>query len=199
MYWCLLSRPLALILSQGFLWYDEHWEYISQLISSMRFGSCPTVPCMVKECLWCIPEKFMAYPNVETNTLQMIPSKSHLLKVLKAPNQLQRMKTHSVLKSPGSRLEKDWDWTGPRPEKTRKNKTRQDWWLEKTTQKLVFMDRSLRLRLVWTGGSVPLIYPSKMSPRSPKMVMIWLRNKLNYTMLTKIVDFAEYYCIKFNS
>ena len=91
-----------------------------------------------------------------------------------------------VLGSPVSRLEKDWDWTGPRPEKTRKNKTGQDWRLEKTAQKPVFMDRSLRLRPVWTSDSVPLI----MSPRSPKTVNIWLRNKLNCTMLTKIVDLA---------
>ena len=111
---------------------------------------------------------------------------------------LQRL-NEVVLRSPVSRLEKDWDWTGPRPEKTRKNKTRQDWWLEKTTQKPVFMDRSLRLRPVWTGEFVPLIYPFKRSPRSPKTVNIWLRNKINYAMLTKIVDFAEYYCINFNS
>ena len=43
-----------------------------------------------------------------------------------------------VLASPVSRLEKDWDWTGPRLEKTRKNKTGQDWRLEKTAQKPVF-------------------------------------------------------------
>ena len=37
-----------------------------------------------------------------------------------------------VLGSPVSRLEKDWDWTGPRPQKTEKIKTGQDWRLEKT-------------------------------------------------------------------
>ena len=42
-------------------------------------------------------------------------------------------------------------------------------------------------------------YPSKLSPRPLKTVNIWLRNKLNSTMLTKIVDSAEYYCRKFNS
>ena len=138
-----------------------------------------------------------------------------------------------MLGSPVSRLEKGWDWTRPRPEKTGKNKTGQDWRLEKTTQKPVFMDwdwkktetewdqdqkrpektrlnktedwkrlhknQSLWLRPVWTSESVTLIYPSKMGSRSPKTVKIWLRNKLNCTMLTIKVDLAEYYCIKFNS
>jgi hypothetical protein len=53
--------------------------------------------------------------------------------------------------------------------------------------------------VVWTSEFVPPIYPSKMSPRTLKMDNIWLRNKSNCTMLTKIVDLAEYYCIKFNS
>jgi hypothetical protein len=60
------------------------------------------------------------------------------------------------------------------------------------------MDRSLRFRPVWTGEFVPPMCLSKMSPISLKMVKIWLRNKLNHTMLTKIVDFAEYYCRIFN-
>jgi len=104
-----------------------------------------------------------------------------------------------VLGSPVPRLKKDWDWTGPRLEKTGKSKTGQDWRLEKTAQRPVFMDRSLWLRPVWTGDFVPLIYPSRMSPIPPKTIEIWLRNKFNCTMLTKIVEFAEYYCIKFNS
>ena len=104
-----------------------------------------------------------------------------------------------VFESPVPRLEKDRDWTGPRPEKTGPAVQVFDFWESKTGKRPVFMDRSLRLRPVWTGEFVPLIYPFKRSARSPKTVNIWLRNKINYAMLTKIVDFAEYYCIKFNS
>ena len=104
-----------------------------------------------------------------------------------------------VFESPVPRLGKDWDWTGPRPEKTGPAVQVFDFWESKTGKRPVFMNRSLRLRPVWTGESVPLIKPSKMSPRSPETVKIWPRNKLNCTMLTKIVDFAEYYCRNFNS
>ena len=52
---------------------------------------------------------------------------------------------------------------------------------------------------VWTGEFILLTFPYKMScPRSLKTVKIWLRNKLNHTMLTKIVDFTEYYYRIFN-
>ena len=93
-----------------------------------------------------------------------------------------------VFESPVPRLEKDWDWTRPRLEKTRPAVQVFDFWESKT-----------RKRPVWTSEFVPSIYPFKTSPRSPKTVNIWLRNKINYAMLTKIVDFAEYYCRKFNS
>ena len=66
-----------------------------------------------------------------------------------------------------SRLRLDWT-------KTRKD---QDW---------------TRPRPVWTGDSVPPIHLPKMSPRSPKTVNIWLRNKLNCIMLSKTVNLAEY-------
>ena len=93
-----------------------------------------------------------------------------------------------MFESPVPRLEKDQDWTGPRPEKTGPAVQVFDFWESKTGK-----------RLVWTGEFVPPIYPLKTSLRSPKPINIWLRNKINYAMLTKIVDFAEYYCINFNS
>ena len=104
-----------------------------------------------------------------------------------------------AFESPVPRLEKDWDWTGPRLEKTGPAVQVFDFWESKTRKRPVFMDWSLQLRPVWTSEFVPLIYPFKTSPRSPKTVNIWLRNKINYAMLTKIVDFAEYYCRKFKS
>jgi len=93
-YLCLLSRPLALISPQGFLWYNKHWEYLSRLVSSMGFGSRPTISRMVNECLRCVLLNFVAYPNVETDHIQMIPLKSRLLKVMNAPNRLQTTNTH---------------------------------------------------------------------------------------------------------
>ena len=95
-YLCLLSRPLALISSQGFLRYNKHWEYLSRLISPMGFGSRPTIPRMVKECLRCVLLNFVAYPNIETDHLQMIPLKSRLLNVMNAPNRLQTTNTHQT-------------------------------------------------------------------------------------------------------
>jgi hypothetical protein len=60
----------------------------------MGFGSCPTIPRMAQECLWCVLLNLVAYPNVETDHLQMIPLKSRLLKVTNAPNRLQTTNTH---------------------------------------------------------------------------------------------------------
>ena len=104
-----------------------------------------------------------------------------------------------VFESPVSRLQKDRNQTGLRLEKTGPAVLVFWFWESKTAKRPVFLDRSFRFRPVWTGEFVPPIYPSKMSPRSLKMVNIWLKNKLNCTMFSKIVDFAEYYCRESNS
>ena len=103
-----------------------------------------------------------------------------------------------VFVSPVSRPQKDRNQTRPRLEKTGPAVRSFDFWESKTAKRPVFMDRSLRFRPIWTGEFVLLTFPYKMSPRSLKTVKTWLRNKLNYTMLTKIVDFTEYYCRIFN-
>ena len=124
------------------------------------------------------------------------PCLHHLPKTL----QMEHVSWMGVLfESPVPRLEKDRDWTRPRPEKTGPAVQVFDFWESKTRKRLVFMDQYLWLRPVWTGKFVPPIYPFKTSPRLPKTVKIWLRNKINYAMLTKTVDFDEYYCINFNS
>ena len=114
------------------------------------------------------------------------------------PQNMVPSKVCLVFVSPVSRPQKDRNQTRPRLEKTGPAVQSFDFWESKTAKRSVFMDRYLWFRPVWTNKFVLLTFPYKMSPRSLKTVKIWLRNKLNHTMLTKIVDFTEYYCRIFN-
>ena len=106
----------------------------------------------------------------------------------------KKIKWGVVFISPVSRPQKDRNQTGLRLEKTGPAVRFFDFWESKTAKRPVSETGLLWFKPVWTGEFVPLTFTSKMSPRSLKTVRIWPRNKLNHTMLTKRVDFTQYYC-----
>ena len=103
-----------------------------------------------------------------------------LLTILQVPHEKgskrhKKKQKRLVFKSPVSRLEKDCNWTRPRPEKTGPAVRSFHFWDLKTAKRPVFMDRFYRLRPVFCSPIFTLQNAPKNIIFGPKIKKIWLK------------------------